>query len=147
MAYQILYPDEKPMVNRHSSINQFDGLFSVKTYGGWTPIMFDQLDGITCETVKTHPVAVSFSDFIGYVYPEAGCSYVSDKYIYFDREGVEERKLPPCFGTGGDFYMAYVRENSFAIFDNNTSVGTHNTLRRRVGLSYVKSDETLPAVD
>lgn len=64
MAFDILYPVEDAQVHRHSSIDQFKGFLSAYIKGGWAPIVFDQLDGITCEEVKTHPVAITFGDYI-----------------------------------------------------------------------------------
>lgn len=142
---EILYPDEHPQVNRHSSIDQFDSVLSVWKQGGWAPIVFDQLDGIACGKVKTHPVVISFGEHIGYVFPEAHCTYASDKFVYFDKEGVEQRPLPSCFGEGGLFYDKFVKSNSFINFDDDSSLGVHNDTTLRSGLSYVLANETLPA--
>lgn len=147
MAFDILYPDEKEQYHRHSSIDQFRGFLSVYKKGGWTPILFDQLDGITCEKVHTHPVIVSMSDDIGYVFPEAHCTYASDKFIYFDKEGVEQKLLPECFGGGGEFYDTFIKSNSFVNFDDDCSVGVHNKTTLRTGLDYVLADETLPPAE
>lgn len=148
MAFDVLYADESEQkVKRHSSIDQFSGFLSVMKKGGWTPIIFDQLDGITCDEIKTHPVAISFSNDVGYVFPEAHCTYASDKFVYFDKEGVEQRVLPACFGEGGQFYDIFVKGFSFINFDDDTSVGTHNIYKSRTGLDYVVADETLPAVE
>ena len=143
----ILYPDEHEQVHRHSSIDQFRGFLSTMVKGGWAPIVFDQLDGINCETIMSHPVILSFGGDVGYVFPEAHCSYASDHFVYFDKEGVEQKLLPECFGGGGEFYDTFIKSNSFVNFDDDSSVGVHNTKRTRVGLSYVLADETLPAVD
>lgn len=143
----ILYPVDDAQVHRHSSIDQFKGFLSVMVKGGWAPIVFDQLDGINCETVISHPVIISFGDDLGYVYPEAHCSYASDHFVYFDKEGTEQKLLPECFGGGGEFYLEYVSKNTFINFDNDSSVGAHNSKLLRTGLSYVKADETLPAVN
>lgn len=143
----ILYPVDDAQVHRHSSIDQFRGFLSIMTKGGWTPIVFDQLDGINCETIISHPVIISFGDDVGYVFPEAHCNYASDHFVVMDKEGVEEKILPPCFGEGGDFYMAYVSKNTFVNFDNDDSVGTHNRKQLRTGLSYVLADKNLPPVD
>lgn len=140
----MLYSDEKPMVKRHSSIEQFRGYLSAMKKGGWAPIVFEQLDGITCDSIEHHPVIINFSDEIGYVFPEAHCTFASDKFVYFDKEGVEQRLLPACMGGTGEFYDIYVRKNAFINFDDDTSMGTHNILRLRTGLGYVLSDETLP---
>ena len=146
MSREILYPDEHPMVHRRSSIDQFRGFLSVMKKGGWAPIVFDQLDGITCYEVKSHPVVISFGDDVGYVFPEAHCTYASDKFVYFDKEGIEQKPLPCCFGGVGEFYETFVRSNSFLNFDDG-SLGAHNLKRIRTGLDYVISDEMLPAVD
>ena len=150
MAFDILYPDEQDQVHRHSSIDQFRGFLSTMVKGGWAPIVFDQLDGITCETIFSHPVVISFGDDIGYVFPEAHCTYASDKFVYFDKEGVEQKLLPECMGGGGEFYDTFIKSNSFINFDGpngGSSVGVHETKTLRTGLSYVLADETLPAVD
>ena len=147
MKIDILYADEKEHVHMHSSIDQFRGFLSVYKKGGWAPIVFDQLDGIDCEKIHTHPIIVSMSDDIGYVFPEAHCTYSSDHFVYFDEEGVEQKLLPECFGEGGEFYDTFIKSNSFVNFDDDASLGVHNTKRARVGLSYVLADETLPAVD
>ena len=144
---QILYPDEHPTVHRHSSIDQFRGFLSTMVKGGWAPIVFDQLDGITCETIFSHPVILSLGNDIGYIFPEAHCTYASDKFLYYDKEGVEQRLLPACFGGGGEFYDEFIKSNSFVNFDNDTSLGLHATKTLRTGLSYVVCDKTLPAVE
>lgn len=145
---EILYPDEgNEQIHRHSSIDQFRGFLSTMVKGGWAPIVFDQLDGINCQTIISHPVIISFGDDVGYIFPESHCSYASDHFIYFDKEGVEQKLLPECFGGGGEFYHAYIKSNSFINFSNDSSVGAHNTKTLRTGLSYVLADKNLPAVD
>ena len=147
MAFDILYPDESAeQVHRHSSIDQFRGYLSTMVKGGWAPIVFDQLDGINCETIISHPVIISFGGDVGYVFPEAHCTYASDKFIYYDKEGVEQKLLPECFGGGGELYDEFIKSNSFVNFDNDTSLGLHTTKTLRTGLSYVLADENLPAV-
>lgn len=143
----MLYATEDAMVHRYSSIDQFKGFLSAYKKGGWSPIVFDQLDGIICETIKSHPVIISFGDDLGYVYPEAHCTYSSDHFISVDKEGKEQELLPECMGGKGEFYEFYVKSNSLIDFDDDTSLGVHNTKRLRTGLDYVKSDETLPAVN
>lgn len=144
----ILYPDESnEQVHRHSSIDQFRGFLSAWKKGGWAPIVFDQLDGIVCESIKTHPVIISFGKDLGFIYPEAHCTYSSDHFIYVDKDGVEQRLLPECFGGKGEFYDFYSKSNSFINFDNDSSLGLHNNKQLRTGLSFVTADETLPAVD
>lgn len=147
----ILYPDEKPMVYRRSSIDQFGDFLSVMKKGGWAPIVFDQLDGIKeCGGIKTHPIVISWGDDIGYIYPEAHCSYASDHFIYVDKEGIEQKLLPECMGGKGEFYELYSKSFSFINFDGpdgGSSVGVHNTKTTRTGLDYCLAEETLPAID
>ena len=147
MAFPILYAEEKEQVHRHSSIDQFkDGFISAWKQGGWAPILFDQLDSIgECSGIKSHPVIVSFGYDLGYIFPEKKCTYISDRFIYFDKQGVEQRVLPECFGEG--FYDKWIDANIFVNFDSNNSVGTHNETTLRVGLDYVKADENLPPVE
>lgn len=152
MAYSMLYPDEElDGAKRKSSIDQFQNFLSVYEKGGWAPIVFEQLDGIgKCSGIKSHPVIISLSDDIGYIFPEAHCSYTSDKFIHFDKEAVEQKPLPSCFGGRGEWYQEYVRKDTFINFDGadgGSSVGTHNQTTLRVGLDYVKADETLPPVE
>lgn len=143
MQREILLPDEHPTVHRHSSIDQYRGFLAVMKKGGWAPIVFDQLDGIKCESIKHHPIVISFGKDVGYHFDEGACSYVSDKFVYFDKEGVEQKLLPECMGGKGDFYELYVKSNTFLNFDDDTSLGSHNIKRLRTGLDYVISDEIL----
>lgn len=152
MAFPILYAEEKEQIHRHSSIDQFkDGFISAWKQGGWAPILFDQLDSIgECSGIKSHPVIVSFGDDLGYIFPEKKCTYVSDRFIYFDKQGVEQRVLPECSGGKGEFFDLYVDKSSFINFDGDdggSSLGTHNKTTLRIGADYVKADETLPAID
>lgn len=147
MIRGMLYPDESPQVFRRSSIDQYKGFFAVEKKGGWAPVIFDQLDGINCETIYAHPVVISFVDDIGYHFSDAECSYASDHFVYFDKDGVEESLLPECMGGGGESYVKFIEEYSFVNFDLNSSLGSHNENRLRVGMSYVLADKTLPADD
>lgn len=147
MARPMLYPDENSQVERHSSINQYNGFFAVLCQGGWSPVVFDQLDGVNCQTVNHHPVVISFTDDIGYHYSDAHCSYASESFIYFDEEGVQEKLLPACYGGGGETYLQYVRKNTFVNFDDDASLGLYNRKDLRVGTDYVLAKETLPAVE
>lgn len=147
MAFDILYPTDDSQVHRHSSIDQFANFLSTMVKGGWAPIVFDQLDGINCETIISHPVIISWGGDIGYVFPEAHCTYASDHFVYFDKEGVEQKLLPECFGGGGELYDTFIKSNTFVNFDNDSSVGVHNKTTLRTGIDYVLAEKTLPAVD
>ena len=146
MSYPVLYPDEKEQIHRKSSIDQFANFLSVWKHGGWAPIVFDQLDGINCETINTHPVVISWGEDVGFVFPETHCTYASDHFVYFDKQGIEQKVLPECFGQGGEFYDVFVKKFSFVNFDDD-SIGVHNKPQLRVGLSYVIADETLPPAE
>lgn len=144
---QILYPTNDAQVHRHSSIDQFRDFFSVMVQGGWSPIVFDQLDGIHCTEMKTHPVIISWGNDLGYVFPDAHCSYASDHFVTVDKRGVEEHLLPTCMGGTGEMYQSFIDANAFVNFDDDTSLGVHNKKHLRVGLSYCLADETLPPVE
>lgn len=144
---EMIYANEKPQVHWHSSIDQYKGYLSVVREGGYTPIVFDQLDGISCKAINTHPVVISFGNDVGYHFSDAECSYASDKYIYFDRETLEERPLPSIFGGSGEFYTAFVRDNVFINFDTDESVGVREEKRLRVGMSYALADKILPVAE
>lgn len=141
---EILYPDEKSPVKRRSSIDQFKGILSVYKKGGWAPIVFDYLDGIKCDTIKTHPVVISFGENIGYVFPEAHCTSTHDTFIHFNKAELEQKQLPSCFGGTGEFYDTWTDANAFVNFDDGTALGTSSKIERRIGLSYVLCDESLP---
>lgn len=141
----ILYPEEHDKVKRRSSIDQFANYLAVMKQGGWAPIVFDQLDGITCDTIKTHPVVISWDD-VNYVFPESRCDYPFDEFITFDKDEVEQIALPPEFGGEGELIDVFSSSNQFVNI-GASSVGSHNIKRTRVGASYVLSDETLPAVE
>lgn len=149
MAFPILYADESETVKRYSSIDQFkDGFLSAWKQGGWAPIVFDQIDGIgECSGVKSHPVIISFGDDIGFTFPEGKCTCYSDHFIYVDKNGVEHKQLPECQGGKGELYPTFIDSYAFINFNNDSSLGISQTKTLRVGLSYVKASETLPAVD
>ena len=150
MAFEMLYPTEDAQVHRHSSIDQFKGFLSIWKQGGASPIVFEQLDGINCKTVKSHPVVISWGNDLGFVFPEAHCTYASDHFIYTDKEGVEKKLLPECFGGGGEFYDKFIKSFSFTNFDGpngGSSLGVHEAKTLRTGLSYVICDKSLPPVE
>lgn len=149
MAFPILYAEETETIKRHSSIDQFkDGFLSAWKQGGWAPIVFDQIDGIgECSGIKSHPVILSFGNDLGYTFPEGKCTYYSDHFIYVDKNGIEYKKLPECQGGNGELYATSIDAFAFVNFDNDSSLGMHQTKKLRVGLSYVTADETLPAID
>lgn len=146
MSFPLLKSSDDSNFKLNSSIDQFKGFLSVWTRGGYTPIVFDSLDGITCETVHTHPIIISYNDELGYKFSDAECTYASDLYVYYDHQGVEEYKLPEWFGGSGEFYDKFVKSNSFVNFEHD-SLGVHNDKSLRVGTSYYTTNEILPPVE
>lgn len=144
---EILPPDEEITVRRHSSIDQYKGFLSIYHKGGYTPIQFDMIDGITCNKIHHHPIIISYGDDIGYHYQDAECTYASDDYILFDKKTTELVTLPCANGGQGEFYERHIDGHTFVNFDNDTSFGTHNEKRLRIGTDYLLADEKLPAVD
>lgn len=144
---EVLLPNENPQVHRKSSIDQFRGFLGVWKQGGIAPIKFDMLDGITCDTIKTHPVILDLSGkSLGYIYPEAHCHYISDTFITATKQGVETAILPKIFGGDGETYEYYTSKDAFINF-SDASLGVRNNITLRTGLEYVEASETLPSVD
>lgn len=147
MAFPILYAEEKEQVHRQSSIDQFNGFLSKWKQGGPAPVVFDKIDGIHCNTIKSHPVVIDLrGDSLGYVYPEAHCTFLSEKFITVTKEGVEQKILPSIFGGNGELIDVYTNKDAFVNF-TDSSLGVRNRIQLRTGLSVVKAKETLPAVD
>ena len=142
---EILPADDTVTVKRHSSINQYRGFLSVIKRGGNSPIMFDSLDGISCNDIKSRKIIISYDD-LGYHYEDGKCVYLSDLYVLFDREGVELAPLSECQGGKGEFFERYYRTRSF-VNSGDSSLGVHNKQELRVGTGYLIADEFLPPVD
>lgn len=142
-----LYADEDPQVKTYSSIDQFRDYVSAWKQGGPAPIVFDQLDYIgECSGVHSHPAVVTFGES-NFIYPEGRCTYVSDRFVYVDENGVEYKQLPECFGGQGELYPTFIDANAFINFDDGTSLGLHQAQTLRVGLSYAKANDSLPPAD
>lgn len=108
--------------------------------GQFFPIVFDKLDWIDCDKVKSHKIVVSTSDELDYEYPVGECTYYTDEYVYIDEHGRELRTLPHWFGEG--FFEAYVDRNTFVNFDRE-AFGTRNKQTLDVGKHYVVAAEDL----
>ena len=136
-----------PDANEHrtitkSSISQarYNNLSATNNLGQFFPIVFDHLDYIDCDTVKSHQVIVSTVDELDYKYPVRECTYYTDEYVYVDEQGTELRTLPHWFGEG--FYRAYYDYNSFVNFDT-AAFGTRNKQTIQSGLHYVVAKDDL----
>lgn len=125
-----------------SSISQAkDSKLSVtNNIGQFFPIVFDVLDYIDCDRVKSHQTMVSDSDELAYDREVKECNYYTDEYVYIDEHGSELRTLPHWAGEG--FYQAAVDRNAFVNFDTE-SFGTRNKETVQIGKHYVEAVDTL----
>lgn len=125
-----------------SSISQARNskLSTTNDLGQFFPVIWDHLDYIDCDRVKSHPIIVSTVDELDYQYPVRECTYYTDEYVYVDEQGIELRTLPHWFGEG--FYQAYVDSNDFVNFDTE-AFGTRNKETLQSGLYYVESADRL----
>lgn len=125
-----------------SSISQARNskLSTTNDLGQFSPVVWDHLDYIDCDRVKSHPIIVSTVDELDYQYPVRECTYYTDEYVYVDEQGIELRTLPHWFGEG--FYQAYVDSNDFINFDTE-AFGTRNKETLQGGLYYVESADKL----
>lgn len=144
MAYKVLEPNEPHFTERKSSINQFDDFLAVEKGGVSIPIVFDKLDGISCNTVYSHPIALTLTPYIGYAYPVIKRRYTSDIYVLAQKYGVETKVLPSWFGPG--FYQKKVNHDILVNTDGG-ALGVHNDYDLYVGTDYVISKKVLHGKD
>lgn len=131
-------------VRYYSSSNQHQNKLSVLVNNVWKPIVFDSVDYIDCDKVKSHKVCVTDKEDIGYVFPVAECVYTDDTYITHDHHATEYEVLNEWFGEG--VYQVAVDKKAFVNFDNG-ALGIRNITKLRIGLSYALADNTLPAAE
>lgn len=147
VSIPVLYADETPSkVNRHSSVDQYGGIFLCVIKGGrQVPISFDTLDYIDCGKPVYHKSIVSNGNDIGYHFNSKKCTYVDNNYIYVDENGATVTKqLPKWFGEGT---YEEVRNNPAYITADTNSLGTSNIQDFTVGLAYTLADETIESED
>lgn len=148
---KVLYHEDEPTVKAHSSIDQYKGFLAAYDRGGETPIEFDYIDYVKCvgkcgeKEIVSHPVIVEFGDSLGYDFPIGECSYITDDYPLFDKEGVETRVLPEEYGGG--FYQAYDKAQVITNFDDGSALGIRNNYKLKIGLDYLRTDKVLPHDD
>lgn len=140
----VLYHDDKTGVRVHSSIDQFSTFLSAEVAGVEVPIEFDFIDYIDCGKVVSHPVIVDNGKNIGYIFSDGVHEYISDVYPLTNHTEDVLKELPEWFGDG--FYQDHEDYQSITNFDNS-SLGTRNINRLRVGQHYYLADEILPAED
>ena len=144
MSLQILYPEEDRKIHAHSSIDQFSKFIATYERGGWTPISFDYLDYIDCDKPVSHKVIIEFDDKLGYYFPIDECEFETDDVILMEQSGVVLRELPECMGEG--FYQAYENSDTIINFDNS-SLGTHNKYKLKIGTDVLLAEDFLPGDD
>lgn len=133
--------NEHRTVTKSSTSQAREEVLSVHNgVGQFFPVVFDYLDYIDCDRVKSHQVTVSTSDELAYNYPIGECTYYTDKYVYVDENGTELRVLPHWAGEG--FYRAYYDRNAFVNFDDE-AFGTRNKETVQIGLTYTESNDTI----
>lgn len=140
----MLQPDEPKFLETKSSISQFEGLLSVRRGDEWVPIVFDRLDGIVCNDVETHKVALSVKPYIGYIFPVAERREVEQTYLVSNQSGVEVKPLPEFYGAG--FYERRYDRDILVNADNG-ALGVENDTRLRVGLDYTLASSELEDED
>lgn len=138
-------------VSRKSSIDQYNGFLGVMHEGMFCPIVFDQLDGIVCGEVHSHPIMVYFGEWGGYHYPIKKCTYAERTVITADDEGSDIHVLPEQFGRGdcwhNNFYEEYHNREGAIVDDYGTFMGFESAHTNTVGLDYVTTDDTLESID
>lgn len=140
----ILEPDERKLVDRHSSISQYKGFLAVRRGDQWVPIAYDILDGIACDKVHSHKGVLTREPHVGYHFPVKHCTYLSETYVASDQKGIELKALPEEYGAG--FYeSAYNRE--VIVNSDNGALGMANRTTLDVGLDYVLAESSLEPAD
>lgn len=138
-------------VSRKSSIAQYAEFIGVMYEGMFCPIVFDQLDGIMCGKVHSHPIMVYFGEWDGYHYPVRHCNYTEKTILIGDDVGTDMHILPDQFGRGdcwhNNFYEEYHNHEGVIVDDYGVVAGFDDTHTNTVGLSYVKANDTLESVD
>lgn len=138
-------------VSRKSSIAQYEGFVGVVHNGMFCPIVFDQLDGIVCGRVFSHPIMVYFGEWDGYHYPVERCTYTERTVISADDEGDSLQILPGQFGRGdcwhNHFYEEYHNREGVIVDDYGVFMGFEDTHTNTIGLDYVTAEDTLEAID
>lgn len=140
----ILMHDDTNSVKQYSSIDQFSTFLSDYRGGVNVPIEFDAIDYIDCGKVVSHPVIVDNGRNIGYIFSDGAHEYITDEYPLTDRSEDVLKELPEWFGDG--FYQDHEDYQAITNFDDS-SLGTRNVNRLRVGQHYYLADEILPAED
>lgn len=140
---QILEPTETYRAERLSSIYQHKHMLAVRKGDEWVPVAFDVLDGIFCDTVRSHKAVLTDKPYIGYSFPVQECRYISELYLISDQRGVEKKVLPEWFGAG--FYDS-VYDRNILVNSANGALGVKNDTTLRVGLDYCLAKNTLDPV-
>lgn len=146
-----LTDSDTSVAKRLSSINQYRNFIGVMKDGMFCPLIFDQLDGIICGEVKSHPIMIYFGDWIGYNMPIQKAEVTSSTIMIADDEGESLQILPEQFGRGDcwhtSFYEEYHNREVAMVGDNGQMVGFQETTPLNIGLDYIDVNDELEAVD
>lgn len=139
----ILEPVDNPQVKYHSSISQHKHTLCVMKKGEWCPIVFDSIDWIDCDSVKSHLAGLTDEFNIGYDYPVKECQIKTVYPVYHDKNQTVRRALPEYYGSG--YYDEVLTGQAFINADNG-ALGSANDIKLRIGLNYAISDDILDPV-
>jgi hypothetical protein len=117
---------------------------SAEVGGVSVPIEFDIIDYIDCGKVVSHPAIIDNGKNIGYIFSDGIHEYITDEYPLTDHTEDVLKELPEWFGDG--FYQDHDEYEAITNFDNS-SLGTRNVNKLRVGQHYYLADDILPAED
>lgn len=138
-------------VTRRSSIKQYEGFIGVYKDGMYLPLIFDQMDGIVCGEVRSHPIMIYTGEWVGYNYPVNSYDVENQVGIIGRNTGTKIELLPPEFGRGdcwhNSFYERKYDDQGFTIDDYGVATGFTHKQRHYVGLDYVTTDNELESVD
>lgn len=144
MDIPILYSDDKPKLERKSSIIQHRDKLSVKSQGGFLPISYDVLDTIGCDGATYHRAILSLDEHdLGYIFPIADCSEEHITKLLSDKYGVTLEELPSWYGSG--LYQKFIDELAITEGDNGP-LGERNKINYRIGLSYVTAKDKIEGI-
>lgn len=140
----IVPPADDPKLERRSSISQYKGMLSVEEKGEWVPIVFDSVDGILCDTMKSHKIMIALEPWIGYPFEVRNCEYEEEVYLMGQEEGEELKRLPEEFGDG--FYRSKY-DRDVIVSGKDGALGLHTKKTLRVGTDYVWGNDELEPAD
>ena len=142
---EIIPPADTISLERQSSINQYDCMLHVKQKGESVPVSFDYLDGIKCtrqgDKIMSHKIIIALRPWTGFHYPVRTCKYKKTSYFCSDYTETD-------FGVGSDGEITETETSKPVLFQgNNAMFGLTQTYNLRVGVDYLKGDNSLEPVE